>query len=144
MRTAASSLRRRVAGRGAVGQTLVITAALLVMASMGLGSAFAARSLISSHDIKNGSIRNVDLASGAVNGRVIKNGSVGSGELTAALRSQMAAAKQGAQGPKGDTGAQGPKGDAGPQGRKGDTGDTGPQGPPGSSTLVTPFNDQFE
>jgi hypothetical protein len=94
MRTAASSLRRRIARRGVVGQTLIITAALLVMASMGLGSALAARSLISSHDIKNGSIRNVDLAGGAVNGRVIKNGSVSSSELTAALRSQMAAGKQ--------------------------------------------------
>jgi hypothetical protein len=153
MRTAASSLRRRMAGRGVVSQTLIITAALLVMASMGLGSALAARSLISSHDIKNGSIRNVDLAGGAVNGRVIKNGSVSSSELTAALRSQMAAAKQGAQGPKGDTGAQGPKGDSGAQGPKGDsgaqgpkgdTGDTGAQGPPGSTTLVTPFNDQFK
>src|SRR4051794_10104000 len=153
MRTATSSLRRRIARRGVVGQTLIITAALLVMASMGLGSALAARSLISSHDIKNGSIRNVDLASGAANGRVIKNGSVSSRELTAGLRSQMAAANQGAQGPKGDTGAQGPKGDTGPQGAKGDaggqgpkgdTGDTGPQGPPGSTTLVTPLNGQFK
>lgn len=124
--------------RGAVVIALI---ALFVALS---GGAFAANrvGLIGSKDIKDGSIRKVDLAR-SVQKQLDQSGKQGpKGEV-------------GPQGPKGDTGAngrdgiQGPQGDPGPAGRdgqdgrdgskgnpgerglKGDTGDTGPIGPVG-------------
>jgi hypothetical protein len=143
------ALRRRLANRSAASQTLVITAALLLMASIGLGSAFAARTLITSRDIKNNSIRNADLGTNSVNGRSISPNAVGFDELTTdvekAIKDGTGAAgpagPKGDQGRKGDTGARGAKGDTGD---KGDKGDTGPPGPAGYPTLVTPLGNQFK
>jgi hypothetical protein len=150
MTKAARALGRRLATRSTGSQVLIITAALMLMASIGLGSALAAKSLITSGDIKNRSIRNADLATNSVNGRTIAPNAVGMSELTSGVESQIASAAKGVKGdagPAGPTGPAGPKGDTGPKGDKGDKGDqgdTGPAGPPGYSTLVTPFNDQFK
>jgi hypothetical protein len=148
MTTSLRALARRLAARSAVSQALIITAALLVMASVGLGSAFAARSLITSKDIKNHSIRNADLGTSSVNGRTIQPKAVGMSKLTPSVAKLLSTAGKG--GTKGDTGATGPagpKGDTGatgPAGPKGDTGAKGDTGPPGYPTLVTPSNGQFK
>lgn len=165
MTKAARSIARRLATKSAVSQALIITAALLAMASIGLGSAFAARGLISSRDIKNHSIRNADLGTNSVNGRTIQGKAVGLSKLTPDVQRRLNNVSKGAKGdtgapgatgpagPKGDAGAKGDKGDAGATGpaggkgdagAKGDQGDTGPAGPPGYPTLVTPSNGQFK
>jgi hypothetical protein len=120
----------------------------MLMASIGLGSALAARSLITSRDIKNRTVRNADLATNSVNDRAIAANAVGMSALTSGVKGQLASngakgdvGPAGPAGPKGDTG---PKGDPGAKGDKGEQGDIGPAGPPGYSTLVTPFNDQFK
>ena len=95
-----------------------------------VGTATAAK-LITSRDIKNGTIRAVD----------IRNGAIGERQLSAAVRAQLAqnAAATGVAGPaepKGDAGA------AGPAGPKGDTGAAGPGGftvEDGNSDIVHGF-----
>src|SRR5437899_1188387 len=105
MRNAARALRRRVGNQSAVSQTLIITTALLLMASIGLGSAFAARTLISSRDIKDRSIHSADLGTNSVNRRTIRGNAVGFSELTTDVKKAINAAT----------------GPAGPAGAKGDT-----------------------
>ena len=103
-----------------------------------VGTATAAK-LITSRDIKNGTIRAVD----------IRNGAIGERQLSAAVRAQLAqnaaaTGVAGPAGPKGDAGAAGPagpKGDAGaagPAGPKGDTGAAGPAGPKGDTGAAGP------
>jgi hypothetical protein len=70
------------------------------------------------------------LATGAVNSRVIQDGSVHQHDLTASVISRLhTVGATGPQGPKGDTG------DTGAQGPQGDTGDQGPKGEPGLSNV---------
>jgi hypothetical protein len=75
------------------------------------GSAFAAQSLITSRDIKDGTIKSRDL-SGAVKDKLNKKGA------------------------KGATGAQGPQGIPGTAGAKGEKGDKGDKGDKGASGLL--------
>jgi hypothetical protein len=142
MSTAVRALARRLAARSAVSQALIITAALLAMASIGLGSAFAARSLITSKDIRNHSIRNADLATNSVNGRTIQPKAVSMSKLTPGIARLLRTAGSGGQ--KGDTGATGPAGPKGDTGAAGPAGAKGDTGPPGYPTLVTPSNGQFK
>lgn len=95
-------------------RTIVVAAVVAAL----LGSSFAvADSLITSKDIKNGSIKPVDL-----NKKLRKKIN---------QRSVAAAAEPGA------AGAPGPKGDAGPQGPQGEKGEQGIQGAQGPPGLVT-------
>jgi hypothetical protein len=73
--------------RGLKGLAVVVAvvAALLVF---GLGSAVAT-TLITSATIKNYTIKNVDIATGAVNSRVVANGSIASGDLSATARGSL-------------------------------------------------------
>jgi hypothetical protein len=64
---------------------VVVVAALLVF---GLGSAVAT-TLITSATIKKHTIKNVDIANGAVNSRVVANGSIASGDLSASARGSL-------------------------------------------------------
>jgi hypothetical protein len=117
------------------------------------GSAFAANSLLTGKDIKDGSISSRDL-SAAVKDKLNKVGEQGD---TGPQGPAGANGKDGATvtGPKGETGATGAKGDkgergepgvdgvaqqgpAGPEGPKGDKGDTGATGPAG---ILSPFAD---
>jgi Collagen triple helix repeat (20 copies) len=86
---------------------------------------------IASRDIKNGSIVRADLSAGTLSSLRGPRGVAG------AAGAQGPAAAQGAQGP---AGPQGPQGDRGPQGEKGEKGDTGAQGAkgdPGAGVHVT-------
>ncbi len=92
---------------------MIVAVAAFVFATT--GSAFAARTLITGSDIKDGSITKADLAPSA----------------------QAAKAQRGPRGPRGPRGfqgEQGPQGDQGligPQGERGATGAVGPTGPVG-------------
>jgi hypothetical protein len=90
--------------------------ALLALVMASTGSAVAA-SLITSKQIKDGTIQTKDISKKAQTALKGKTGTTGA---------------QGAQGPQGDTG---PKGD---QGVKGDKGDTGAQGDPGPLLQTLP------
>jgi hypothetical protein len=99
---------------------LAVAIAALVVATSGSG---VAASLITSKQIKDGTIQVRDLSNGA---RVSLKGQAG------------AHGEQGNAGPKGETGSPGPKGDTGPKGDEGDPGsqgDPGPQGDPGAPGL---------
>src|SRR3954454_21460590 len=102
--------------------SLVIAIIALVAACS--GSAVAA-SLITSKQIKDGSIQVKDLSKKARGSLVGKRGLNGP------------AGTSGAKGDKGDSGtqgAQGPKGDQGSQGVQGERGETGPRGPSNAFT----------
>jgi hypothetical protein len=87
--------------------------ALLALVMATTGSAVAA-SLITSQQIKNGTIQTADISKKAQKTLKGKRGATGA---------------QGAQGPQGLKGDTGPKGDTGASGPKGDTGQIGPAGP---------------
>src|SRR5882762_9156388 len=84
--------------------------ALLALVMATTGSAVAA-SLITSAQIKNGTIQTADISKKAQKTLKGKRGATG---------------VQGAQGPQGLKGDTGPKGDTGASGPKGDTGEIGP------------------
>jgi hypothetical protein len=90
----------------------VVTAILLAAATAG------ASSLITSSNIKDGTIR----------ARDIHKGSIYLNRLSKGTQSLIKKSRTGPAGAKGATGAQGPKGDTGPQGPKGTTGDRGAPG----------------
>jgi hypothetical protein len=117
----------------------VVATALLVGATTA-----TAATLIGSKQIKDNSVRSVD----------VNNGSLGLKDLSPAARAGVVGPQgpAGAVGPHGATGAEGPKGDAGsqgaqgprgetghvgPTGPKGETGATGPQGPGGVTDVTT-------
>ena len=109
---------------------VAIGAAVLVGASS--FGAVAAK-LVTSDDIKNQTIRKVDIGQDAVGSNEVKDGSLKAKDLTAD-------ALEGLKGAKGDTGAKGDKGDQGLQGPKGDKGDQGMPGEDGDdgvSNLIT-------
>ena len=106
--------------------------------------------MISGLNIRDGSVKAVDLGRDSVTSAKVKNRSLrrsdfALGVLPAVTPSGIGpAGPAGAPGPKGDPGprgepgATGPKGDAGAPGAKGDTGDTGPAGPAGSTGPAGP------
>jgi hypothetical protein len=90
-----------------------VIAAGIVAALIATASATAAL-VVTSKNIKNGTIQLVDISSKAKN----------------ALKGQRG--RRGPAGPRGIAGPQGPQGPAGAKGDKGDKGDKGEQGPPGT------------
>src|SRR5688572_1423561 len=125
---------------------VAIGAAVLVGASS--FGAVAAK-LVTSEDIKNQTIRSVDIGAGevgrseladnAVTGRQVKDGSLYAKAFSDTALEALKG-NTGAQGPKGDTGAQGPKGDTGAQGPKGDKGADGTDGLLGAFYATAYYN----
>jgi hypothetical protein len=68
---------------------LTLVALVAVVSLSGVGSAVATHLVVRSSDIVDYGIRNVDIATAAVNSRVIQNGSVGRGDLSTALQAQL-------------------------------------------------------
>lgn len=110
---------------------------------VGGGTATASK-LITSKDIKNGTIRSADIKAGAIKTTDMGKGEVTLNRLSKGTRDLIG--KSGQQGPKGDPGSPGPAGPqgsagpagpAGPPGPKGDKGDTGPAGPPGADAIAS-------
>lgn len=92
----------------------VLGASALLVTLGGVGGAVAG-DFVTSHDIKNGTVRSVD----------VKNGTLGLRDMNNYTVNQIR--KSGSDGTNGADGARGP------QGPKGDTGATGPQGPKGEA-----------
>jgi len=119
--------------------TPALVVALIALASALTGSAVAA-GLITSSQIKDGTIRLVDLhpsAKNALEGDRGPRGPIG------ATGAQGPAGPQGLVGPagaRGATGANGATGATGAQGPRGETGATGPAGPAGLSPLTHSFS----
>ncbi len=138
MTTTPSALRSRT--------TAVLSGALLLVAVGGVGGAVAAGQ-IGSRDIRDHSIRQVDLAKDAVSARQLKKGAVRSvdvkdgtvqpTDLSASVHDLIATAVAGPAGPEGPEGpagpAGGPVGPAGPAGLPGPAGAVGPAGPAGAA-----------
>lgn len=112
-------------GRHASPAMIVAIVAIVVAMT---GSAFAARSLLTGADIKDGSITKADLApSATASAKKAKRG------------------PRGHRGPQGEQGEQGDPGLIGPAGERGPTGATGPEGPvgpPGSTGAKGAKGDQ--
>jgi hypothetical protein len=109
--------------------TLLIGALAIVLATT--LSATAAL-VVTSKNIKNGTIKNKDLHANTITSGKIKNGTLADQDLSAELLASL----QGAGGAAGSTGSTGPAGPPGPQGAKGDQGekgDKGDEGDPGTS-----------
>jgi hypothetical protein len=96
-----------------------VAAGAAILLSLGSFGAVAA-GMITGKDIKDGSIRQVDIGRNAVGAGEIEAGAVRLSDLSDG-------AERGLQGERGPKGEQGPKGD------KGDKGDKGEAGPPGES-----------
>jgi hypothetical protein len=107
--------------RGRVAFAVGAAAALLVGLG-GIGGAVAA-DLIGSKDIKDNSIRSVD----------VRDGGLGVKDLSQQARNELA--KPGSGGADGKNGAAGPKGETGPRGPAGPRGEAGPKGEPGEDGI---------
>jgi hypothetical protein len=70
-------------------RTTAVLAAAAVIA-LAAGSGAVASSLVTSHDIKDGTIRSVDISDGAANHRVIRDGGVRADDLGPGLSSRLA------------------------------------------------------
>ncbi|HET6624959.1 MAG TPA: hypothetical protein VFG63_01085 [Nocardioidaceae bacterium] len=116
----ASLFKSRV-GAVAVGTTVLLTLG-------GVGGAVAGN-MVGSADIRNGSVKKIDLGRNAVGTIEIKNGTVRAMDLSDGVRSQLS--QRGATGPAGADGAAGVDGAVGPAGPAGPVGAEGPQGPEG-------------
>lgn len=95
----------------------VVTSTLALIIALGGGTAYAA-GLITSKDIKDGGVKRIDVAKGAINSGKVADGTLLSRDFKAG---QLPAGSPGSPGSPGPAGTQGP---VGPQ---------GPAGPPGAS-----------
>jgi Collagen triple helix repeat (20 copies) len=106
-------------------KTAIIAA--IVSAVVAAASGTAATIVVTSKNIKDGTIQTVDISAKAK--RALKGNRGPRGASGAA----GPAGTHGAQGPQGPQGLAGPQGPAGPQGEKGEPGPEGPEGPSGAS-----------
>jgi hypothetical protein len=72
----------------------IVAAGALVVGLAASGGGAVAASLVTSHDIKDHTIRSVDIADGAADHRVIRDGSVRSSDLAHGLSARLARTKQ--------------------------------------------------
>jgi hypothetical protein len=100
---------------------LVAAVASLFLVSAGVASSAPIRAFISGAQIKDGTVKSVDIGDGSIAVR----------DLSPALRRLQGPGPVGPQGPAGPQGVAGPQGEAGPKGDVGPAGATGPQGPSG-------------
>jgi hypothetical protein len=110
--------------------------AAIVAALVAAASTTAATIVVTSKNIKNGTIQTVDLSAKAKRALKGNRGLQGPAGAPGAPGSQGA---KGDQGPKGEQGLKGDQGDPGPPGPKGDPGDPGPQGPEGPQGPTMPW-----
>ena len=103
-----------------------VTSTLALIIALGSGTAYAAE-LITSTDIKDGGVKRVDIARGAINSGKVADGSLAKSDF---------AAGQLPIGPAGPAGPPGAPGPAGPQGAQGPEGPVGPEGPTGFGALA--------
>lgn len=103
------------------GRVMAAAGVVVAAALVGGGTASAAN-LITSDDVKNGSLRSVDLENDTIKSKDVTDGSLRVKDLTDDAVDTLQK-----QGPQGATGPQGPKGDTGA------TGARGPQGPKGDN-----------
>lgn len=109
-----------------------VIAGVALFAAIG-GTATAATTLIDGKNIR----------AGTITAKQVKNGSLGTADLSRAARAALRGARgaNGAQGAPGATGAAGPQGAVGPQGTpgaQGPQGIVGPQGPAGADGVIDP------
>jgi hypothetical protein len=113
--------------------------AIVLAVASGIGGAYA-DDLIGSKDIKNQSIRSVDIGANEIGGSELSGGVVGwrhSNDHTQHhIESLAEDGKDGKDGRDGDKGDPGKDGKDGAQGPKGDPGVQGPQGPAGPPATV--------
>ena len=126
----------------------VVAGAGILVASSSVGA--VAAKMITSEDIKNGTIQSQDIGKGEVQKSDIASNSVGASEIvpgsvnlrslsddaTASLTAQGPVGPQGPKGDKGDQGEQGPKGDKGEPGERGPAGPAGKDGDDGFGQLA--------
>lgn len=124
-------MRRRIRPNASPAMVVAFIAVVLAMT----GSAFAARSLITGADIKDGSISRADLSSRTVRSLKGKRGPAGRAGHDGATGPQGPKGSTGPQGAAGPAGPAGPRGDMGARGAQGDPGDDGNDGAPGQSLL---------
>lgn len=98
------------------GRTASVVGVSAVLLALGLSSTSVAADLITGKDIKNGSIRTVDLSKEVTK----KLGRTGPAGPAGPVGAQGAAGPAGAAGAAGAVGPEGPEGPAGPQGEPGD------------------------
>lgn len=115
----------------------MVVAFIAVVLAMA-GSAFAARSLITGADIKDGSISRADLSRRTVQSLKGRRGPAGPAGPAGRDGAAGPAGPKGSTGPTGPVGPAGPAGPAGPRGdtgatgARGEQGEQGEQGPPGN------------
>lgn len=115
-----------------------IAACAVTALVVGAGSATAA-SLITSAQIKDGTIQNRDIKKGSISLNRLTPGT--QALIRAGAVTPLSGQSVGAKGDKGDPGAQGPTGATGAQGEQGPNGSTGPQGPAGPQGPEGPKGD---
>jgi hypothetical protein len=114
----------------------IIVACVVTALVVGGGTATAQR-LITSGNIKDGTIRSADIRNGAIRHQDIRKSTITRDRLEKRVRRLL---KE--QGPRGPAGPAGPAGARGPAGPRGDKGDPGPPTPPRASRAYTPNNIQ--
>jgi hypothetical protein len=109
------------------------------------GTSYAASQLpknsVTTKQIKDGNVKNADLAQNAVTSSRIKDASIKSSDLAKGVVTTGPAGPTGPVGPAGATGSGGPQGDKGEKGDRGNDGVNGATGPPGPTEGVA--TDQF-
>ncbi|MGE4425708.1 MAG: hypothetical protein AB7G37_04550 [Solirubrobacteraceae bacterium] len=119
----------------------VIVTAAVVALLLGGGVATAAKSLITSKDIRNNTIRSADIRNGTLTAKDIKKGTITLNRLSKGTQRLVRAG-----GKAGANGANGPMGPGGPMGPSGARGPQGPAGADGASfdpKLVTAQTSQL-
>lgn len=112
----------------------VSVGALIIASFAGVGGAVAG-SLVTSQDIKNGTVRSIDVANGTLGMRDLNTFTKSRINQPGPAGEQGEPGRNGADGKDGATGAQGPAGAAGPAGAQGPAGKAGADGKDGVSGL---------
>ena len=107
----------------------VTAGAAILVAASSFGA--VAANLVTSADIKDQTIKKVDIGKAAVGGDEVKDSSLKMKDLSSGAQSKL-------KGNTGSTGPSGPQGPAGPAGPQGPAGPAGPQGPAGPAGAAGP------
>jgi Collagen triple helix repeat (20 copies) len=138
-RRAADRCRRRLTFPNVV--AVICLFVVLGGSSIAKPAARAAATLITGKQIKNNTIRSVDLRDNSIRSNDLRDGSLLATDFAAGQMPNRPAGPAGPQGPQGAPGPQGPKGEQGPAGQPGSPGPNGETGPPGLSGLLTVTNE---
>jgi hypothetical protein len=116
-----------------------VVATLALFAALSTGGAYAADRL-DGRDLRTGSVTGAKIKNRSLTRSDIRSGTLGTTQLSASVRRQLAAKGRGggAPGPAGKTGPRGRTGATGKTGKTGATGKTGPVGPRGATGATGP------